>query len=119
MPHLIFNLQHVSDEEAEEVRELLVSHDIEFYETHAGRWRIGLAGIWLPNASQKDKALSLIEDYQKRRSALAQDERHRLQKQGVLLSLMENLQQNPLKVSAALLGIVAVLAISLLPFISM
>lgn len=119
MANLIFNLQHVSDEEADEIRELLASNDIEFYETHAGRWRIGLAGIWLSNTSQKDKALSLIEDYQKQRAALAKDERHRLQEQGVLMSLMENLQKNPLKVSAALLGIVAVLAISLLPFLNM
>lgn len=119
MPHLIFNLQHVSDEEADEVRELLATHDIEFYETHAGRWRIGLAGIWLPNASQKDQALALIEDYQKQRLMLAQDQRSRLQEQGVLKSFVANLKQNPVKVSAAVLGIFAVLAISLLPFLSM
>ena len=118
MPHLLFNLQHVSDEEAEEVRALLHSHDIEFYETHAGRWRIGFAGIWLPNAEQKEEAQKLIDDYQRQRSMNAQDERRRLQQQGYLWAFIENLQQNPLKVLAALIGIIAVLAISLLPFIN-
>jgi len=118
MPHLLFNLQHVSEEEAEEVRALLHSHDIEFYETHAGRWRIGFAGIWLSHGEQKELALALIDDYQKQRSANALDERKRLEELGYLWAFVENLQQNPLKVLAALVGIIAVLAISLLPFIS-
>ncbi len=118
MPHLLFNLQHVSDDEADEVRELLEHHNINFYETHAGRWRIGLAGIWLPNAEQKDEALSLLSEYQRQRLIKAQDERQRLQEQGLLMSFMENLQRNPLKVFVAMLGILAVLALSLLPFFS-
>ena len=118
MPHLLFNLQHVSDEEAEEVRSLLNSHDIEFYETHAGRWRIGFAGIWLPNLEQKEKAHQLIDQHQQLRSLNAEAERRRLQEQGYFWAFIENLQQNPLKVLAALVGIIAVLAVSLLPFMS-
>ena len=59
MRSLLFNLQNVPEDEAEEVRALLHENEIRFYETQSGRWRIGLAGIWLPDGNQKLEAQSL------------------------------------------------------------
>ena len=117
MRQLLFNLQGVPDEEADEVRELLRDNAIFFYETTAGRWRIGLAGIWLPNHDQKEHADSLLKAYQQSRIDNAQEERERLQQLGFYQGFLEKFYTQPLQVSAALLGIGIVLAISILPFV--
>ena len=115
--HLLVNLQQVPEDEAEAIRELLYKNDIRFYETQAGRWRIGLAGIWLPDTSQKQQAEQLVDQYQQQRYRDAQIEREHLQQLGLLQSMLEQFYKEPVKVSAAILGIVAVLSISILPFI--
>ena len=52
MPELLFKLRNVPDDEAEEVRQLLNDHEINFYETRAGGWGISMPGIWLPDDRQ-------------------------------------------------------------------
>jgi len=117
MRYLLFNLQGVPEDEVDEVRTYLQEHDIQFYETYAGRWRIGLAAIWLPDTQQKQEAEALIAAYQQSRYARFQNEREHLQELGLLKSILLQLYIQPLKVSAAILGIVLVLMISILPFI--
>jgi len=117
MRYLLFNLQGVPDDEADAIREILEQHDIFFYETSEGRWRLGLAAIWLPNTHQKEQAEELIKDYQKRRYESFERERNHLSELGVLKSFLLKFYMQPLQVSAALLGIVLVLMISILPFV--
>lgn len=117
MRQLLFNLQNVPEDEAEDIRQILYDNSIVFYETQAGRWRIGLAGIWLPDGSQKAEAQALIEQYQASRYEEAAYARDQLREQGLLNAFVQNLYMEPLKVSAALLGIAVVLAISILPFV--
>ena len=38
MAKLLFKLNGVSEEEANEIRELLDEHDVDYYERHSGRW---------------------------------------------------------------------------------
>lgn len=117
MRYLIFNLQGVSDDEADEVRASLHENEIHFYETQAGRWRIGLAGIWLPDAQQKEQAELLIAECQKVRYENFEAEREHLKQLGIVKSILLQLYIQPLRVGAALLGIVLVLMVSILPFI--
>ncbi len=67
MPVLLFELRNVPEDEAEEVRALLNSHTIDFYETSAGNWGISMPAIWLPNAEKLHLAQKLLAEYQRQR----------------------------------------------------
>ena len=67
MSALVFKLRYVPDDEANEVRELLEAHRIEFYETTAGNWGIAMPGLWVQD-EDVDQARELIEHYQITRS---------------------------------------------------
>lgn len=72
MAVLFFNLRGVPNDEADDVRALLNSHAIAFYETDAGNWGMSLAAIWLYDAEDLAIAQPLFDDYQ---SARAQRQR--------------------------------------------
>jgi hypothetical protein len=54
----------VSDEEAQDVRDLLADNALDSYETSAGRWGLSVAGLWLVNECDRAKARELIDAYQ-------------------------------------------------------
>ena len=47
MSKLLFKMRHVPEDEAQEVRELLASNKIEFFETFAGNWGVSMPALWL------------------------------------------------------------------------
>ena len=55
MSLLLFSLRGVPEDEAEEVRELLTSNRIEFYETSAGLWGTSTPALWLLQEEQFPK----------------------------------------------------------------
>lgn len=67
MPILFFNLRGVPADEADDVRELLNSNEIAFYETSAGLWGVSLPAIWLYHPDDLPAASRLFDDYQQRR----------------------------------------------------
>jgi hypothetical protein len=69
MAVLIFRLNGVSEEEAQDVRELLLDNALDHYETSAGRWGVSVAGLWLVNEEDKLRARELIDAYQLERQA--------------------------------------------------
>ena len=60
MSILIFRLNGVGDEEADDVRQILIDNKLAFYESSAGRWGISVAAIWLQDESQADRAQALL-----------------------------------------------------------
>ncbi len=64
----LFRLRHVPEDELEEIRALLLEHDVAFYETTAGGWGISEAAIWLHDPEQLESAKALLERYQQERS---------------------------------------------------
>jgi len=69
MSILFFNLRGVPEDEAEDVRELLSSHDIEFYETSDGLFGVSLPAIWLHHPDDLPTASRLFAEYQQQREA--------------------------------------------------
>ena len=67
MAKLLFRLNGVNEDEAEDVRTLLQDAGIEFYETDEGRWRISVAAIWLRHNDDYEQARGLLDQYQQER----------------------------------------------------
>jgi len=115
MPILLFKLRHVPEDEAEEVRELLDSHHINFYETTAGTWGVSLPALWLHDDSQLAEGKKLIDDYQQQRAEHAQAMYAKAYEQGNQRTLWTLIQESPLKFFAYLFAIVFVLYLATIP----
>jgi len=119
VPTLLFRLNGVPDDEADEVRGLLRENGIACYETHAGRWGFSVAAIWLrrEHGDQAERALALIDTYQRERTARARAAYAELRRSGRHETLLQRLLRHPLEVIAILALIVGLLYLTLMPFI--
>lgn len=117
MAKLLFKLNGVPEDEAQDIRDLLDEHTIDYYETPAGRWGISLAAIWLRDETQWHWANELIDAYQHQRYQHAREEYDRLRAEGRLEGWLDRLRAQPIQMLVYLLAIAAVLYISILPFI--
>lgn len=115
MSVLLFKLYNVPEDEAEEVRELLLEQGFRTYETQAGFFGLGVAAIWLEDKSQLESARKVIDDYQAQRSA-AQRARYAEQKsRGQVPTLWQKMAEDPLRFFATVIVIVLVALVSLVP----
>ncbi len=117
MARLLYKLNGVPEDEAQEIRDLLDEHTIDYYETSAGRWGISLAAFWLRDEAQWQEATTLLNGYHEQRYQTAHAEYERLKAAGQLESWLDRIRARPLQVLGYLLAIAAVLYISILPFI--
>lgn len=117
MSLLLFSLQGVPDEEADEVRDLLQRHNLAFYETSAGRWGVGTAALWLVDESQLSSARGLLDEYQRRRRQQTRLAHAQAQRQGLAPTALRWALQNPARSLAAIVAIAAILYLSIWPFI--
>ena len=109
MAKLLFKLTQVPVDEALQVRQLLQSQDIDYYETDAGTWGVGVAAIWLPDSQQFEQAKALIKQYQCERRDAAQAEpcQH---------NLWDSFLHAPLRFILSIGFIAAILYLSIVPF---
>lgn len=120
MPVLLFRLNGVPDDEANEIRELLRTEQIDFYETAAGRWGISLAAIWLQDHSPHEvRARQLIDDYQTQRQQTARTDYLQRRQEGIHETFLARLQAKPLQLLAYLAAILLILYLTLMPFLSL
>ncbi len=117
MPVQIFNLRNVPDDEAEEVRQLLVAHRIEHYETPAGRWGMSSPALWITDDNLRHQATELIAQYQQQRALSARQHYEEQKAQGQHLTLWGLVKLHPLRYAAALLGIAFIVFVSVGPFL--
>jgi hypothetical protein len=117
MTILLFRLANVPDEEVQEIRELLQQNNIQFYETDAGFFRVGLDAIWLRDKSQLESARELMQAYQQQRRQRQQEIHAELVAEGKAPTAWQLFRVQPLRYLGLLLIIAFVLAISLLPFV--
>jgi len=115
MPTLLFKLRHVPDDEAEEVRTLLQTHNIEFYETSSGTWGISLPALWLHNDTQLEEAKRLIDDYQQARAQHARSHYQQQCQHGEQRTVVTLIQEAPLKFFAYVFAIIFVLYLVTVP----
>ena len=97
MAVLLFRLRGVPEDEAEDVRELLDHHAINFYETSAGNWGISNHALWLSDTTQLAEAKNLIAEYQKQCQVTAKAEYQRLIAEGKNPTLVNNIKAHPLQ----------------------
>ena len=114
---LLFKLRHVPEDEAAEVRELLTSHRIEFYETDAGNWGVSLPAIWLCNPEQSGEARKLLDAYQKRRQRLARAAWREQRARGEQRTSRDLIMESPLRFILLLIALLFVLYVSVMPFL--
>ncbi|QJQ94862.1 MULTISPECIES: DUF6164 family protein [Halomonadaceae] len=119
MAILIFRLGGVPEQEADDVRALLDSHGFDVYETSAGRWKLSVAAIWLRDETQYAEARAVIDAYQAELVAWVRQQRAELDAEEGAPHLWQRLRDNPLPVLLCLVAAVAVLALSLLPFLAL
>ncbi|OOZ39318.1 hypothetical protein BOW53_12240 [Solemya pervernicosa gill symbiont] len=119
MPHLLFRLRGVPEDEAEDIRRLLHEHAIDFYETSAGNWGISMPGIWTHDGDVVEKAKSLIADYEVERGEQMQAEYQQLRSEGRQRRLIDLIIDDPMKFILYLAGILLVLYLSVMPFLSL
>jgi len=103
MAVLIFKLRHVPDDEARDIRELLLDNNIEYHETSAGLLGISMPGLWVINEEQVDKARELIDEYQQLRQKRVQEE-YRLNNR----TSSDMFKENPVRYLASILAIILI-----------
>lgn len=64
MAKLVFHLANVPENEAQQVRQALDDAGIATFETSAGRWQIGVAGIWVRDDEDVQAARAIIDTIQ-------------------------------------------------------
>ncbi|GHE21337.1 DUF6164 family protein [Halomonas urumqiensis] len=119
MARLLFRLSNVPDEEIVEVRQLLEAHGFDTYETRAGFWGLGVAAIWLRDETQYEAARQVLDDYQEALGARMRQERDRLASRGEAPTLGGRLLRHPLRVGLVTIAALAIIAISVLPFLGL
>lgn len=116
MAVLLFRLNNVPDDEAQDVRQLLHDHDIHFYETDAGFWRVGVDAIWLPDQSAEETARALIKRYQEQRTLDQQQEYAQRESSGETVSLGQKILAHPIRFLGVLIAVAFILGVSIAPF---
>ena len=116
MANLLFKLNNVPDDEANEIRELLDNSEIDYYETSAGNWGLSFAAIWLKDSVQLEKAKALIDEYQHQRYQRVQNERLELVASGQQITWWQVVKTHPVKLVAVFIFVTLVLYLSIAPF---
>lgn len=115
MSVLLFKLHNVSEDEASDVRQLMVDNGFRIYETQAGFFGMGVAAIWLEDSTEFENARKVIDAYQAQRSANQRALYEEQKAKGEVPTLAKKLATNPIRVLVTLAVIVLVVMVSLVP----
>ena len=117
MAKLLFRLNHVPDTEADAVRNLLVEHNVEFYETHAGRWGFSVAAIWLKNDKKFAQARQLIDAFQAEYQHQSRAQFEQDKAAGRIPTFWQLLRSKPILYISCIGLIVMILLLTLMPLL--
>lgn len=115
----VFVLRNVPDDEADDVRELLASHGLDYFETPPGNWGISSAALWLNDESQLSRARNLIDQYQHERADRVRKEYAKLRQEGRHRTLLDVIREDPIRFILYVLAIAVILYFSLKPFLDL
>lgn len=116
MAKLLFKLNGVPEDEADDVRQLLDEKRFEVYETSAGFFGLGVAAIWMRDTTHFDAAKQAIDDYQVERAKVMRERYEQRVADGEEPTFWQHVLQHPFKWLGVILVIGFVLAVMLLPF---
>jgi hypothetical protein len=117
MSKLLFDLRNVPDDEADEVRDLLTAHALDFYETKPSGWGLFGGGIWITDEANLGTAKALLSEYQLQRQAAAQASYAAARREGTAETLWTTLRREPGNALILLFTILFVVALTVLPFV--
>lgn len=115
----IFNLRDVPNDEAEDVRQLLTEHGIEFYETPPGRWGISSPGLWITDDAQRERVKALIAAYQDERGRRVRQLYEEQRAQGLHPTVWQSVARHPLRFVGVMAAVGFILYVSVRPFMTM
>ena len=118
MAKLLFRLNQVEDDEADDVRALLDEAGLEYYETNAGRWRVSVAAIWLRHDDDYEQARAMLDDYQQQRSERLQEEYRQLEENGEQETFLQRVRERPADLILVILSVVIVIGLMVWPFLN-
>ena len=116
MPAMLFNLRSVPDDEAQDIRELLKTANIDYYETPAGRWGISSPAFWVNDESELDRAKEILSDYQISRSHAARKEWQDKKNNGEIEPIINRIKNRPVEHILLLVLIMIVVYLFINPF---
>lgn len=116
MTKLLFRLNGVPEDEADDVRTLLDQHQFDVYETNSGRWGITTAAIWLRNDDDYATARALIDDYQHQRQQEQRQAYLERIERGEIAPWFIRIQQNPMDHLAIVIAFIMIVGLLLWPF---
>ncbi|MDR2877481.1 MAG: DUF6164 family protein [Chromatiales bacterium] len=117
MAKLLMNLRSVPEDEIAEVRALLHEHNIDFYETHPGRWRLSAGGFWIRETTQFARARALLDDYQKQRLMKARADYEARCARGEVETLSQRIARQPVQMLIYAIAIGLVLYLGMTPLL--
>jgi hypothetical protein len=116
MAKMLMNLRDVPADEAADVRAMLESQHIEFYETRPSMWGISAGGIWITEDTAYPDARRAMDEYQQQRATRARAEYAEAKRAGTADTFISLLRADPARVLLSVLGILFALALVTLPF---
>lgn len=116
MTKLLFKLNNVPQDEADDVRQLLDEGSFESYETSAGFFGLGAAAIWTRNHDQFEAAKQAIDDYQAERAIVMRERYEQRVAAGEEATFWQSILQHPFKWLGIVILIGFVMAVVMLPF---
>jgi hypothetical protein len=115
MSTLLLNLRDVPDDEADDVRRMLESGGIGYYETRPNLWGVSGGGIWIRDDAEVAEAKRLMAEYQRERQVRARREHADAQRNGTAETFGRLLRRQPWRVVLTLLATALVLALMAVP----
>ncbi|ROS05329.1 hypothetical protein EDC56_0859 [Sinobacterium caligoides] len=119
MAKLLFNLRDACDDEVEEVFELLEENQVDFYQTQGGSFGLSIAGIWVNDDEEFQRARQLLDEYQQQRQQQVRAHYRELRESGQQDRLWARLKRIPNRMITFPIAIVIILLLSIIPFLYM
>lgn len=119
MSKLLLNLRRVPDDERDEICALLDQHGIPHYQTEPSTWGVSAGGIWLSDDQDWERARPLLADYQRRRLEQQRAAFEQAHRRGEPTTVWRNLRARPLRAVAFLIAAIAVLMLTIVPFVTL
>ena len=117
MPKLLLNLRNVPEDEADDIRAMLDTNRIAFYETSPSFWGVSAGGIWITEDDAFAEAKRLMADYQLQRGERARAAHAAAKRAGTAETFGSVLRAEPGRVALLILAILFVLGLMALPVV--